>query len=79
MNLTDINTVVQQKTVPDVIQEEVIGRAKSLIKDGFEVEAIVSLTSVTLDVYDEDGNLVDRIKRRFTKVPVVKFNTEDLD
>lgn len=79
MNLTDINTVVKQKTVPDTIQEEVIGRAKTLIKDGFDVEAIVSLTSVTLDVYDESGNLTEKVKIKFRKTSPIKFNIEDLD
>lgn len=85
MNIKDISTLVQQKTIPASIQEDVLTRAKKLISDGYEVEAIASITSVTLDVYNEQGERVDRIKRTFStkKWNVNKEseleNIEDLD
>jgi hypothetical protein len=70
MNIKEISTLVQQKTIPTSIQEDVIMRAKKLISDGFEVEAIASTTNVTIDVYDESGTRIDRIKRTFSKEKV---------
>lgn len=67
MNIKDISTIVQQPMVPTTIQTDVLSRAKNLISDGFEVEAVVSTTTVTLDIYDETGIRVDRIKRTFSK------------
>lgn len=79
MNIKDISTLVQQENVPAPIQKDVLSRARKFINDGFEVEAITSLTSVTLDVYDEGGNLTEKLKIKFRKAPPIKFNIEDLD
>lgn len=79
MNIKDISTLVQQQNVPAPVQEDVLTKARKFINDGFEVEAITSLTSVTLDVYDEGGNLSEKVKIKFRKASPIKFNIEDLD
>ena len=76
MNYKDITAVVQQSIVPANIQEDILTKAKKLINEGYEVEAVVSTNTVTLDVYDEDGSRVDLIKKTFSKA---KFIVPDED
>ena len=68
MHLKDICTVVERSDAPEELKESTIGTAKVLIKEGFDVEVIISLTSVTMDVYNDLGQLEDRVKTKFRKV-----------
>lgn len=68
MEIKDICTVVERSDAPTELKETTIGTAKVLINQGYEVEVIISLTSVTMDVYNESGELEDRVKTKFKKV-----------
>lgn len=76
MNYKDISAVVKQPIVPESIQEEILTKAKKLINEGYEVEAVVSTNTITLDVYDEDGSRIDLINKPFSKA---KFIVPDED
>lgn len=62
MNYKDIKAVLHQKAIPQELESEVLVVCKNCMTDDKEVEVIVSTKTITVDVYDSDGLLIDKFK-----------------
>ena len=55
MNLKEIKAILNQKGIPQNIQNEVYTKASNFLKEEMDVDVVVSVRTVRVDVYGQDG------------------------
>lgn len=74
MNLKEIKAILNQKEIPQSIQNEVYTKVSKFLKEELDVDVVVSIRTVRVDVYGQDGVKEDTF---IYKIPSKIKNFED--
>lgn len=61
MNLPELKVLIVQENVPAKVQQEVISIFKKGLQEENQVEVIVAKKYITVDVYDSNNMLIDKL------------------